>query len=107
MKPWLFLPSSLIHFLSPCFLKVYSRIKDSEPQKWASFHWRHLYFSNPLGIAGGVDKNATLIKEWWRLGAGFLEIGTCTPKPQRANPGKILDRSFEISFSVEQYGIPQ
>ena len=44
-KPWLFLPASWTHFLSPLALKIYSRIKSLEPFcHWNSFRWRHLYF---------------------------------------------------------------
>lgn len=44
-----------------------------------------LKFSNPLGIGGGFDKNADLIKPLSLFGFGFLEYGTFTPKPQLGN----------------------
>lgn len=105
-KPWLFLPASWSHFLSPLALKVYSRIKPGEPWKWKPFHWRHLYFPNPLGTAGGVDKNALYIKDWWSLGAGFLEIGTVTPELQKANSARILDRSVKHLSLWNNMGFP-
>ena len=105
-KPWLFLPASWMHALSPLALKVYSRIKSAEPYQWKSFHWKHLYFPNPLGTAGGIDKNAFHIKDWWSLGAGFLEIGTVTPEPQKANPSKILDRSLKHLSLWNNMGFP-
>ena len=105
-KPWLFLPAAWVHSLSPLALRIYSRIKSSESCKWNSFRWRHLYFPNPLGTAGGVDKNALHIKDWWSLGAGFVEVGTITPEPQEANPSKILARSLKHLSLWNNMGFP-
>lgn len=44
-----------------------------------------LKFANPLGIGGGFDKNADLIKPLSLFGFGFLEYGTFTPKAQFGN----------------------
>ena len=71
-----------------------------------AFSWRGIHFPNPLGTAGGIDKNALHIKDWWSLGAGFLEIGTVTPEPQKANPGKILDRSLKYRSLWNNMGFP-
>ncbi|WP_234189774.1 quinone-dependent dihydroorotate dehydrogenase [Shinella sp. NM-101] len=43
-------------------------------------------FPNPLGIAAGYDKNAEVPEALLRLGFGFAEIGTVTPRPQEGNP---------------------
>jgi dihydroorotate dehydrogenase len=45
-----------------------------------------LNFPNPIGMAAGFDKNAEAPDALLRLGFGFVEIGTVTPKPQRGNP---------------------
>ena len=45
-----------------------------------------LHFPNPLGMAAGFDKNAQVYGPLLRLGFGFVEIGTVTPKPQSGNP---------------------
>ncbi|MBD9373945.1 quinone-dependent dihydroorotate dehydrogenase [Rhizobium sp. ARZ01] len=45
-----------------------------------------LDFANPLGMAAGYDKNAEVPEALIRLGFGFAEIGTVTPKPQSGNP---------------------
>jgi dihydroorotate dehydrogenase len=45
-----------------------------------------LNFPNPLGMAAGFDKNAEAPDALLRLGFGFVEIGTVTPKPQSGNP---------------------
>lgn len=43
-------------------------------------------FYNPVGLAAGFDKNATITRAMLALGFGFIELGTITPKPQDGNP---------------------
>ena len=45
-----------------------------------------LRLANPLGLAAGLDKNASVIAGLARMGFGFLEVGTVTPRPQPGNP---------------------
>lgn len=45
-----------------------------------------LNFPNPVGMAAGFDKHAEVPDALLRLGFGFVEIGTVTPKPQPGNP---------------------
>ena len=45
-----------------------------------------LNFGNPVGIAAGFDKNAQAPDALLRLGFGFVETGTVTPRPQSGNP---------------------
>jgi dihydroorotate dehydrogenase len=45
-----------------------------------------LNFPNPVGIAPGFDKNALAPDALLRLGFGFVEVGTVTPRPQAGNP---------------------
>ena len=40
-------------------------------------------FTNPIGLAAGFDKDAVALPNLSRLGFGFLESGTVTPKPQK------------------------
>lgn len=49
-------------------------------------------FRNPLGLAGGFDKNAECLLGLASLGFGFVEIGTVTPRPQGGNPRPRLFR---------------
>jgi dihydroorotate dehydrogenase len=51
-----------------------------------------LNFPNPVGIAAGFDKNAEVPNALLRLGFGFVEVGTITPKPQPGNPRPRLFR---------------
>jgi len=45
-----------------------------------------LNFPNPIGLAAGFDKNAEAPDTLLRLGFGFVEVGTITPRPQVGNP---------------------
>jgi dihydroorotate dehydrogenase len=45
-----------------------------------------LTFPNPIGVAPGLDKNALVPDVLLRLGFGFVEVGTVTPRPQPGNP---------------------
>lgn len=49
-------------------------------------------FRNPVGLAAGLDKNGDFLDGLSRLGFGFLEIGTVTPRPQAGNPKPRLFR---------------
>lgn len=63
-----------------------------------------LKFSNPVGLAAGLDKDAKLYKELANCGFGFIEIGTLTPKPQEGNPKKRLFRLREDSGIINRMG---
>ncbi len=106
MKPWLYLPSEWAHDLSPFFLPLISMKYPSAVPVWRQKQWRGMYFPNPMGIAGGVDKNGELIPSWLRLGCGFIEIGTVTPLPQSPNPGKIMDRDVRSQALWNKMGFP-
>ena len=51
-----------------------------------------LNFPNPVGMAAGFDKNAEVPDVLLRLGFGFVEVGTITPRPQPGNPRPRLFR---------------
>lgn len=105
-KPWLCLPAGLAHSLSQYVLKYYGRLHAPDIQTWGEFHWRNLQFANPLGIAGGVDKNGEYLSTFWSWGCGFLEVGTVTPQPQDANPGVILRRDNSKRALWNKMGFP-
>lgn len=107
MNPiWKFVPAGLAHELAPIGLSIYADLFGSEIRQWQSFTWKGIHFPNRLGIAGGVDKNASLLSVWPRLGAGFIEVGTVTPKPQDPNPGQIMDRNWEQKSLWNKMGFP-
>ena len=47
---------------------------------------------NPVGIGAGIDKNAEALEGWFKLGAGFVCVGTATPRPQKGNPSPRIFR---------------
>ena len=62
------------------------------------------YFANPIGLAAGFDKNAVAIAPLMRLGFGFVETGTVTPRPQQGNPRPRLFRLTEDSAVINRMG---
>ncbi len=63
-----------------------------------------LKFKNPVGLAAGFDKNASLYQELSNFGFGFIEIGTVTPLPQEGNPKKRLFRLKEDQAIINRMG---
>ncbi len=63
-----------------------------------------LNFPNPVGIAAGFDKNAEVPDALLRLGFGFAEIGTVTPRPQPGNPRPRLFRLERDEAIVNRFG---
>jgi dihydroorotate dehydrogenase len=61
-------------------------------------------FPNPVGLAAGLDKNARYYKELAKLGFGFIEIGTVTPKPQSGNPKPRLFRIKKDKAIINRMG---
>src|SRR6187455_881719 len=63
-----------------------------------------LNFPNPVGMAAGFDKNAEVPDALLRLGFGFVEIGTVTPKPQVGNPRPRLFRLERDEAVINRLG---
>jgi dihydroorotate dehydrogenase len=63
-----------------------------------------LNFPNPIGMAAGFDKNAEVPDAVLRLGFGFVEIGTVTPRPQSGNPRPRLFRLERDEAIVNRLG---
>ncbi len=63
-----------------------------------------LNFPNPVGLAAGFDKNAEVPDALLRLGFGFVEIGSVTPKPQDGNPRPRLFRLGQDSGVINRMG---
>ncbi len=63
-----------------------------------------LHFGNPIGLAAGFDKNAVALAPLSRLGFGFVEAGTVTPRPQPGNPRPRLFRLEEDRAVINRMG---
>ncbi len=61
-------------------------------------------FPNPVGLAAGFDKDAEAVGPLLRLGFGFVEIGSVTPRPQPGNPKPRLFRLSEDRAVVNRMG---
>lgn len=104
VRPLLFLfAPETIHFIVSCILKVtfiipglsyiISRLFTLENKRLVR-DVAGLKFKNPVGLAAGFDKNASLFNELSNLGFSFVEIGTITPEPQTGNK---RPRSFRLA----------
>ncbi|WP_372616862.1 quinone-dependent dihydroorotate dehydrogenase [Falsiroseomonas sp.] len=62
-------------------------------------------FRNPIGLAAGFDKSAIAIGPLMRLGFGFVEAGSVTPKPQIGNPKPRLFRLVEDRAVINRMGM--
>lgn len=70
-------------------------------------HRRHvmgLQFANPVGLAAGLDKDARAVEGLARLGFGFIEVGTVTPRPQPGNPRPRLFRIPPAQALINRMG---
>jgi dihydroorotate dehydrogenase len=65
-----------------------------------------LCFLNRVGLAAGFDKNAEAVEGLGRLGFGFIEIGTVTPRPQSGQQPPRLFRLSAKSALVNRLGFP-
>jgi dihydroorotate dehydrogenase len=63
-----------------------------------------LNFPNPVGMAAGFDKSAEVPDALLRLGFGFVEIGSVTPKPQAGNPRPRLFRLERDEAVINRMG---
>ncbi len=63
-----------------------------------------LAFPNPVGLAGGFDKNGVAIKTIAGFGFGFVEIGAVTALAQPGNPRPRLYRLPEDQALINRLG---
>ncbi|EAQ28560.1 dihydroorotate dehydrogenase [Erythrobacter sp. NAP1] len=63
-----------------------------------------LDFPNPVGVAAGFDKDAEVPDALLRLGFGFTEAGSITPRPQAGNPKPRLFRLAEDRAVINRMG---
>jgi len=94
VKPILFsLDPELAHDISLEMLQQFHRVLPSrrvdKPTRVMG-----LDFPNPVGLAAGLDKNGDYLDGLGKLGFGFIEVGSVTP---RAQPGNPIPRIFRLS----------
>jgi len=67
----------------------------------------HLFnkkFKNPIGLAAGFDKSAEVYNSLFKLGFGFVEVGTITPKKQLGNPKPRIFRLEKDQALINRLG---
>ena len=78
---------------------LYCGMRVSDPIELAG-----LTFSNRVGMAAGLDKNARCIDGLAAMGFGFVEVGTVTPKAQPGNPKPRMFRLPEAHALINRLG---
>jgi len=63
-----------------------------------------LRFPNPIGLAAGFDKDGKYLHILEKLGFGFIEVGTVTPRPQPGNPQPRLFRLKKDQALINRMG---
>lgn len=59
---------------------------------------------SPVGLAAGFDKDARVPAAMLKLGFGFVEVGTLTPRPQAGNPRPRVFRLVEDRAVINRLG---
>ena len=106
IRPFIFkLDPELAHDLAIKALKTNLIINDKKKNK---FTFRTQLFGkeipNPIGIAAGFDKNAEVYNPLFKLGFGFVEVGTVTPLSQYGNPKPRVFRLEEDCALINRLG---
>jgi dihydroorotate dehydrogenase len=81
---------------------IAGRAEPDPPNLEQTLWGRH--FPNPVGVAAGFDKDARVSQALLRLGCGFAETGTVTPRPQAGNPKPRIFRLYEDRAVINRLG---
>jgi dihydroorotate dehydrogenase len=79
------------------------RVRDPDPPSLRQTLWG-LDFPNAIGLAAGFDKDGRVPDAILRLGFGFTECGTVTPRPQPGNPRPRVFRLKEDAALINRLG---
>ena len=97
-------PPEFSHLLTLKLLKYAFQPKLYEDSPILHQHIFGLDFINPIGIAAGFDKNAEVVSQLLKLGLGFVEAGTVTPKSQSGNQKPRIFRLLEDRAIINHLG---
>lgn len=96
------------HHMTMSLLGWWSIILDRffliRPPEVEPFEWQGMRYANRLGLAAGLDKGNVVVPAWFKLGFGFVEIGTITPRPQVGNPKPRLFRLVADRAIINRMG---
>src|SRR5579862_4044134 len=107
LRPILFsLDAETAHHLTISMLSMMPPLPvASDPFELRSSLWG-MEFSNPIGLAAGMDKDAIAVRAWQSIGFGFAELGTITPLPQPGNPKPRVFRLPAQHALINRLGFP-
>ncbi|KUR78208.1 quinone-dependent dihydroorotate dehydrogenase [Novosphingobium sp. FSW06-99] len=105
LRPLLFtIPAEPAHRLTLAALQVAPVRRNTPLAPTLTQRVAGIPFPNPIGLAPGFDKNATVPDAMLGLGFGFVEVGTVTPRPQQGNPRPRLFRLVEDRAVINRMG---
>ncbi|PWG03864.1 quinone-dependent dihydroorotate dehydrogenase [Sphingosinicella humi] len=105
LRPLIFgLDAERAHRLTLAALKTLPAGNPPKPDPMLAVQVAGLDFPNPIGLAAGFDKNAEVFAQILRMGFGFAEVGTLTPRPQAGNPSPRLFRLVEDRAVINRMG---
>jgi|TARA_B100000902_G_C27164882_1_gene840661 dihydroorotate dehydrogenase len=81
--------------------KILDKDKDNPLFKTKLFNKN---LDNPIGMAAGFDKNAEVYNSLFKLGFGFVEVGTITPLKQYGNSKPRVFRLVEDEALINRLG---
>jgi dihydroorotate dehydrogenase len=106
-RPWLFkLDPEVAHALTLGALWLGLAPWQDEREAHSPVDVMGLKFPNRVGLAAGFDKNAVAVHGLAKLGFGFIEVGTVTPRPQRGNPRPRVFRLPQAHALINRLGFP-
>jgi len=79
-------------------------LKEREDERLFETQLFNKTINNPMGIAAGFDKNAEVYNQLFKLGFGFVEVGTITPLSQYGNPKPRVFRLVEDEALINRLG---
>jgi dihydroorotate dehydrogenase len=98
------LPAEAAHRAAINALKIAPPVRTLSSDPRLAVEALGLRFPNPLGLAAGFDKNAEVPGAMLKLGFGFVEVGTLTPRPQDGNARPRLFRLTEDAAVINRLG---
>ena len=105
LRPLLFaLPPEFAHKLALAACRGFAAWPGSSAPPGSGIELLGLTFPNRVGLAAGLDKDATATVGLAKLGFGFVEVGTVTPRPQPGNRKPRLFRLTEDQALVNRMG---
>ncbi len=104
LKPLLFaVEPELAHDVSLEMLQQFHRLLPARRVE-KPLRVMDIEFPNAVGLAAGLDKNADYLDGLARLGFGFIEVGSVTPKAQPGNPAPRIFRLTREQSLINRMG---